>query len=272
MHALNLDWQIPHVMAILNVTPDSFSDGGKYFQHGQADLSSILQAVETMLVDGASIIDVGGESTRPGAEPVSIQQELDRVIPVIGAIKANFDVTISLDSSKVEVMREAAEVGVDLINDVCALTSPGSLDFCVEHGLPVVLMAGYEAIDPSLASSIVEQVFDYLHQRIAECLQAGLSENQIIIDPGFGFGKGLEGNIELMKHMPSFAEFNKPIAVGLSRKKMIPRLLQDSSAIALESGSVALAVLAYKQGAQIIRAHDVKSTKSALKIATEFLN
>lgn len=249
----------PLVMGILNLTPDSFSDGGKYLA-----LDRALSHAERMHEEGADIIDVGGESTRPGAAPVSVAQELDRVIPVIEKIKLELDVRLSIDTSKAEVIKEAAAHGVELINDVRALQQEGALSAAVNTNLPVCLM--HMQGDPQSMQSnpsyadLFSEIISFFRIRMAECVAAGLSPERIILDPGFGFGKTAQHNLTLINRLDEFSVLDKPLLVGLSRKSTIGLISGDERLIA----SVTAAVLAVQNGASIVRVHDVAETVSAL--------
>ena len=252
------------VMGILNSTPDSFSDGGRFVH-----LSDALRQVESMLTAGAGIIDIGGESTRPGAEAVGVQQELDRVIPVIEAVAQRFEVPISIDTSKPEVMRAAVAAGAGLINDVMALQLPGAVEAAVQLGVPVCLM--HMQGEPRTMQSaptyidVVGEVIDFLHQRAAACRAAGMAMQQIIVDPGFGFGKRLDHNLTLLQQLPRIHSLGYPVLVGMSRKSMIGQILGHNVAERL-SGSLALATMAAWLGANIIRVHDVQQTVDVVKV------
>jgi len=261
-----LDLSRPHVMGILNVTPDSFSDGG-YFNR----LDRALAHVESMLAAGATLIDVGGESTRPGAEPVSVEAELGRVLPVVEAISSRFDVVISVDTSTPEVMTASAQAGAGLINDVRALERPGALQAAAATGLPVCLMhrqgePGSMQDAPSYAS-VLDEVSAYLQARVAACEMAGISSARLLLDPGFGFGKSLEHNLQLFAGMGHLRPSGLPLLVGVSRKSMIGQVL-DRPVDQRLSGSLALAALAIGAGARIIRAHDVAETMDAVRMAS----
>ncbi|MGR5131260.1 dihydropteroate synthase [Vibrio alfacsensis] len=260
----SLDLSRPHVMAILNITPDSFSDGGKF---NSIDLA--LSQVDRMITAGVSIIDVGGESTRPGAPDVSLEEELQRVIPVIKAIREKYDVWISVDTSKAEVMRQAVEAGADLINDVRALQEPGTLEAAAEAKLPICLMhmkgqPRTMQINPQYGD-LMEDVSAFLKERIAACEAVGIDKSQLILDPGFGFGKTLEHNYHMLAHLDEFHQFGLPILAGMSRKSMIFRLL-DKPASDCTNASVVCATIAAMKGAQIIRVHDFEETIEAMKI------
>lgn len=260
----HLDLSFPHVMGILNVTPDSFSDGGKHNA-----LVDALTHTNEMVNAGATIIDVGGESTRPGADEVSVEEELERVIPVIDAIAQRFEVWISVDTSKADVIREAARVGAHIINDVRSLSEPGALEAAAATGLPVCLM--HMQGEPRtmqqapVYENIVSEVDTYFAQQIARCEAAGMKKEQLILDPGFGFGKNLSHNYELLAHLSDFHHFGLPLLVGMSRKSMIGQLLNVGPSQRL-TGSLSCAVIAAMQGAQIIRAHDVKETAEAMRV------
>ena len=262
-----LDLSAPIVMGILNVTPDSFSDGGRFLAPDKA----IRQALD-MQQQGASIIDVGGESTRPGASAVSADEECQRVIPVIEAIRNVSDVIISVDTSKPQVMRAAAAAGANMINDVRALQEPGALTVAAELDMPVCLMhmQGTPRNMQCLPQyhNVVEEVKAFLQQRIVQATAAGIRSDKIIIDPGFGFGKTLAHNIKLFKSINSFVELGMPVLVGVSRKRMIGSLLNNAPVEQRINGSVALAALAGYMGALILRVHDVKPTVDALRVAS----
>jgi len=255
----------PVVMGILNTTPDSFSDGGK-FQH----LDIALNQVEQMVSDGASIIDIGGESTRPGAADVSEQEELDRVIPLIEAVKRHLDVAISIDTSKAGVMKQAVASGADIINDVRGLQNEGCLQVAAEANVPICLMhmqglPRTMQADPQY-KDVVGDIIEFFEQRISACLAQGIKREQLIIDPGFGFGKTVEQNFQLLANLKAFKTLGLPILSGTSRKSMIGKLLNNEVEDRL-IGSVTTAVIAAQQGANIIRVHDVKETVEALKVA-----
>lgn len=263
-HGKRLDLSSPKVMGILNVTPDSFSDGGK-FNH----LDSALYHAEAMLNAGAVILDIGGESTRPGAADVAEQDELDRVIPAIEAIRSRFDCWISIDTSKAAVMREAVSAGADIINDVRALREPGALDVAAKAQVPVCLMhmQGQPRTMQSNPSydDLFGDIFDFFDARIHACQTAGIIRENIILDPGFGFGKTLTHNYQLLGKLEAFHRFGLPLLAGMSRKSMIFKLL-DKSPTDILGGSVACATLAALKGAQIIRVHDVAETSDAVRV------
>jgi dihydropteroate synthase len=260
-----LDLSTTKVMGILNVTPDSFSDGGAFDM-----LENGLVQAALMLFEGADIIDIGGESTRPGAQAVSVQQELDRVIPVIESISQRFDTIISIDTSKAQVMTEAVNAGASMINDVRALRENGALDAAVAAKVPVCLM--HMQGQPGMMQQapcyddVIKDVMLFLQQRISVCCEAGLAESQIIVDPGFGFGKSLEHNYQILARLEKFHQLKVPVLAGMSRKSMIGNLLQRKIDERL-AGNIAAATVAAQKGAQIIRVHDVKETVDAVKMA-----
>lgn len=254
----------PLVMGILNVTPDSFSDGGQYIEVEQA-----LRQVETMLQQGADIIDIGGESTRPGAPEVSTKEELRRVIPVITAIKSRFNCLISLDTNKAEVMQAGIDAGVDLINDVCGLEGEGVLAVIANTSVPVCIMH-MQGSPRSMQTNptyhnVVEEISQYFEKRIAKCEQLGISRDRIILDPGFGFGKTLSHNYQLLAGLEQFKQLECSLLIGLSRKSMIGQLLDEPVEQRL-TGSISALTLALNNGADIVRVHDVKESKQAVRI------
>ena len=257
------------IMGVLNVTPDSFFDGGQYVCEEQA----VKQAL-AMQEAGADIIDIGGESTRPGAPVVSEEEELRRVLPVIKAIRAQSEIQISIDTSKPGVMRDAVGAGANIVNDVRALREPGALDVVASLGVPVCLMhmQGEPDVMQKLPQyeSVVDEVVEYLEWQINRCLKSGIKKEQIWIDPGFGFGKSLAHNLSLLKHLSRFTQLDFPVLVGMSRKSMIGAITGAPVEERL-SGSLALAVVATMNGASIIRAHDVKETSEVAKICAAIL-
>ncbi|WP_052878850.1 dihydropteroate synthase [Vibrio coralliirubri] len=254
----------PHVMGILNVTPDSFSDGGKF-----NSLDNALLQAERMIQAGVSIIDIGGESTRPGAPDVPLEEELARVIPAIKAIRAKFDVWISIDTSKAEVMRQAVEAGADLINDVRALQEPGALEAAAGANVPVCLMHMKGQPRTMQANpnydDVLTDVEAFLKERVEACEAVGISKEQLILDPGFGFGKTIEHNYHLLAHLEKFHSLGLPVLAGMSRKSMIFKLLDKAPSDCMVA-SVTCATIAAIKGAQIIRVHDVEDTLEAMKI------
>lgn len=254
-------------MGVLNVTPDSFSDGGQLYRAGRADLDAILHRAEAMVAAGASLLDIGGESTRPGAEPVPEAEELARVVPVVAALAGRVDAMLSVDSSTPAVMRAAAEAGAHLINDVRALRRPGALAAAAASGLPVCLMhmqgsPGTMQADPRYAD-VVAEVEAFLRERVTACCAAGIDTGSILLDPGFGFGKTVAHNLALLAALPRLGALGYPLLVGLSRKSLIAKL-RGRSVEERMPASLALAVLAAERGARIIRAHDVAETADAL--------
>jgi dihydropteroate synthase len=263
--ALNLP-PSPVVMGIINMTPDSFYDGGS--------LPTVDEAVargEQILRDGASLIDIGGESTRPGAAKVSVQEELDRVIPVIEILSKRVAIPISIDTSNPDVMQAAVKAGAKMINDVRALTKPGAAQMAAKLGVAVCLM--HMQNDPETMQvaphydDVVSEVYQYLEQRIAACVAAGMDSKKIIIDPGFGFGKNLQHNLTLLRGLHLFKNLHHTILIGISNKSMIGQIL-DVGVEERVFGSVAAAIVAIGKGADIIRAHDVKATVDAIKVYT----
>ena len=259
-----LDLSFPQIMGILNFTPDSFSDSGQFFS-----LDKALFQVEKMLKEGATIIDIGGESTRPMAEEVSEAEELQRVIPLVEAVQKRFDCWISVDTSKAIVMQEAAKVGMDLINDIRALREPGALEIAGQLNLPTCIM--HMQGQPRTMQTnphyddVVQDVYQFLSDRTQACLAAGIAEENIIWDMGFGFGKTVQHNYKLLQQLSHFCESGYPVLVGLSRKSMIGAVL-DKPVTERVVGSVAGALIAAQNGATILRVHDVAATADALKV------
>ncbi|WP_258364247.1 dihydropteroate synthase [Halomonas sp. LBP4] len=257
-----LDLSFPRVMGILNVTPDSFSDGGRHLA-----LDDALRHAERMLAEGAAIVDVGGESTRPGADPISPQQELERVAPVVEALVRELDALVSVDTSSPAVMREVASLGAGLINDVRALEHQGALEAAAGSGLPVCLMHRQgEPRDmqqaPRYDVPVEEAVADFLESRVAACEAAGLRRERLLLDPGFGFGKTVEHNLRLLNRMERLTHLGLPLLVGMSRKSMIGKVLARPVEERLPGG-LALTALAVERGARILRVHDVGPTVDA---------
>ena len=260
----SLDLTRPQVMGVLNVTPDSFSDGGRY-----ASLAAAVAHGVRLAEEGAAVIDVGGESTRPGAQAVSEAEELARVVPVIERLRATTAAIVSVDTSKPAVMRAAAEAGAGLINDVRALADPGALEAAAASGCAVCLMhmQGQPRTmqqDPRYGD-VVAEVRAFLAARLAAARAAGVAADQLLVDPGFGFGKTLAHNLTLLRHLREFAALDAPLAVGLSRKSLIGTLTGRRGDERLH-GSIALAVLAVAAGARLVRAHDVAATVDALRV------
>ncbi|MCH7330598.1 dihydropteroate synthase [Acinetobacter modestus] len=259
-----LDLSQPQIMGILNVTPDSFSDGGKHHQKDQA-----VQHALQMIEDGAKIIDIGGESTRPNASPVALEEELRRVIPVVEAL-SNYDVIISIDTSQPEVMRAAVQAGAHIWNDVRALTRPQALETAAELNIPVVLMhmrgepTNMNQLDQY--QDVTEDVIQELQQRLDQALTIGVKPENIIIDPGFGFAKNAQQNFQLLNEFWKLNRMGYPILSGLSRKRFIGEALNGVPAQERAVGSVIGHLLSIQQGASIVRAHDVKATSDAIKV------
>lgn len=261
---MRLDLDRPIVMGVLNVTPDSFSDGGRFI-----DAEPALEHARRLAGEGADLIDIGGESTRPGAAAVSADEEIDRVVPLIERLVATLDIPISIDTSKPEVMRAAVAAGASMINDVTALTTDGSLAAAAELGVPVCLMHMQGTprtmqSDPQY-DDVVDDVFDYLADRVRACEAAGLARERLIVDPGFGFGKTLAHNLSLLHGLERFQGLGLPVLVGMSRKSMLGavtgRAVEDRV-----SASVAAALMAVERGAHIVRVHDVAATVDALRL------
>lgn len=264
-----LDLSQTQVMGIMNVTPDSFSDGGSLYDKNVVHLDKVLAKADEMVADGASILDVGGESTRPGAKAVSVSEELDRVLPVIERISKELDVIVSVDTSTPEVMRESAKLGAGLINDVRALGRPGTLEAVAETQLPVCLMhmQGSPASmqdNPSYAD-VIDEVRQFFEQRIKVCESAGIDKKRIILDPGFGFGKTVGHNLRLMNNIAKLDVSGLPLLIGTSRKSMIGAVLEREVEQRL-SGSLATVAIAVMQGASIMRVHDVKETVDVVRM------
>lgn len=259
-----LDLTRPCIMGVLNITPDSFSDGGQYFAPELA-----LEQAFRMVEQGADIIDVGGESTRPGALAVSLEEETRRVIPVLETLAAKLDVPVSIDTSKPELMRAAAAAGAGMINDVMALREPGAVQAAADTGLPVCLMhmqgRPRTMQERPLYDDVVREVIDFLAQRVVACEQAGIARSRLLVDPGFGFGKSLEHNLSLLKHLGRMQQLELPVLVGLSRKSMLGALTARAVGDRVYAG-IAGAVLAVQAGARIVRVHDVAATADALKL------
>ncbi|MDF2397834.1 dihydropteroate synthase [Pseudomonas sp. 3MA1] len=259
-----LDLARAHVMGILNVTPDSFSDGGRFSQ-----LDVALRHAEAMVLAGATLIDIGGESTRPGARAVSPLEELERVAPVVERINRELDVVISVDTSTPAVMRETARLGAGLINDVRALRRDGALDAAAATGLPVCLMHMLgepgDMQDNPHYQDVTREVSEFLVERMAACAAVGIEAERIVLDPGFGFAKTLQHNLSLFKHMEALHALGRPLLVGVSRKSMIGQSLNRPVAERLH-GSLALAALAVTKGAKIIRVHDVAETVDVVRM------
>ncbi|HEV2111844.1 MAG TPA: dihydropteroate synthase [Gammaproteobacteria bacterium] len=262
-----LDLSRPRIMGVLNRTPDSFSDGGAY-----TDLGAALAHARAMLAEGADILDVGGESTRPGAASVGVEEELKRVLPLIETLSGELKARVSVDTSKPEVMRAATAAGAVMINDVYALRQPGALEAAAASGAAVCLMhmQGEPRTmqqDPRYRD-VVKEVGEFLLERAGACLAAGIPRERIVLDPGFGFGKTLEHNLTLLRRLPELATLGYPLLVGLSRKSMLGTLLGGRPVEQRLYASVAAATAAAMNGARILRVHDVAPTADALKVTS----
>ncbi len=265
-----LDLSSPKVMGVLNITPDSFSDGGQLWADGGPDVPAALALARRMAEEGAAILDVGGESTRPGATPPKEQEEMDRVLPVVEALRREMPIVISVDTSSPPLMREAARQGAGLINDVRALRRPGALEAALAAELPVCLMhARGEPATMQEAphyTDVVQEVREFLAERVSACVAAGIPRERILLDPGFGFGKRDTHNLTLLKGLDLISAIGLPVLVGFSRKATIGRVLGRDIHGRL-AGGLALAVLALVGGASIVRSHDVRETADALAMA-----
>ena len=273
-----LDLSVPRVMGILNVTPDSFFDGGRY-----ARIDAALKQAEHMLQEGADIIDVGGESTRPGAGAVSENEELDRVMPVIEQLALNFEIPISIDTSKPAVMRAAVQAGAGMINDVCALQKDGALETAAAAPVPVCLMhmrgdPGTMQVTPEYCN-VVSDVRQFLSGRVDACVKAGIERGRLLLDPGFGFGKTLAHNLQLLKELTQIADLGLPLLVGLSRKSMLGGAVAAIHGLEKPApveqrlyAGLGAAVMVAMQGARILRVHDVRATREALAPLCAALN
>ena len=259
----------PSVMGVINVTPDSFSDGGKFLAPHEA-----LRQAGKMVVAGAEILDIGGESTRPGADSVGEQEELDRVIPIIEAIGAEFDVAVSIDTSKPRVMRESVAAGAGMINDVRALQADGALAAAVELQQPVCLMHMQGQPRTMQAEphydDVVDEVIQFLVNRVTQCVDKGLGKDLLVVDPGFGFGKTPAHNVELLANLRQLQRIGCPVLIGVSRKSTLGAIT-GRDVDDLLPASIAAAVVAVMQGAQIVRAHDVAETVDALRVARSLI-
>ena len=262
----SIDFSRINIMGVLNTTPDSFSDGGQFF-----DTRAAVEHARRLIDQGADILDIGGESTRPGAARVDTEEEIRRTIPVIEAVREFSDVPISIDSSKAEVMRQAACAGASMINDVWALRQPGAMQAAVESNLPVCLMhmlgePGSMQQDPQY-DDVVTEVASFLQERARAALDAGLKSQNLVLDPGFGFGKTLQHNLQLLHNLSAFAALGYPLLVGISRKSMLGLIL-DKPVEQRLYGSLSAAVIAALAGANIIRVHDVAETRDALALVS----
>ena len=267
---LSLDLSKAHVMGILNVTPDSFSDGGKHNQKDQA----VVYALQ-MIADGATVIDIGGESTRPGASPVEIEEEIRRVVPVVAEL-AKHNVVISIDTSQPEVIREAVKAGAHIWNDVRALTRPNALETAAELNIPIIIM--HMRGEPTTMNQldqyqdVTQDVIAELQQRVEDALKAGVKAENIMIDPGFGFAKNAQQNLKLLNEFYKLNEIGYPILSALSRKRFIGEALDGADAQNRAVGSVTAHLLSIQQGACMVRAHDVKAMSDAIKVWQAMMN
>jgi len=253
-------------MGVLNVTPDSFSDGGRY---NAADIA--VERALAMVEEGAAIVDIGGESTRPGAEPISADEELERVLPVLEAVRSRTEAILSVDTSKAEVVRAARRAGADLVNDVRALREPGALNAAAETDAAVCLMhmqgePGTMQQDPRYADPVAD-ICAFLQERIAACRDVGIADERIVVDPGFGFGKTLAHNMALLSGLSRIVSLGRPVLVGMSRKSMFKALLGIESPEARVTASAAAAAIAVTHGARIVRTHDIRATREAVEVA-----
>lgn len=267
----SVDLSFPKVMGILNVTPDSFSDGGSVFRDAKLDVSLALSRAQTMVQQGATFIDVGGESTRPGAVPVSLSEEMDRVLPVVEVIAKNLDCIISVDTSSPEIMVAASTLGAGLINDVRALTHEGAVEAVASTGLPVCLMhmrgSPMSMQQAPVYASVVDEVVDFFRERIDACCSRGIPAEKILLDPGIGFGKTDEHNIDLLAALNMFSQLGvgHNVLIGVSRKSLIGRLLKRDIDERM-AGSLAFGYDALVRGAKILRVHDIKETVDAVRV------
>ena len=264
-----LDLSRPVVMGIINVTPDSFSDGATLYRGSNLDIERAMTRAREMVASGAAILDIGGESTRPDASPVSVNEEMDRVLPLVARIAAELETVISVDTSTPVLMREAANAGAGLLNDVRALTREGALEAAAAANVPICLMhmqgePGSMQVAPHY-DDVVEDVCEYLQSRIASCERQGIARNRLLLDPGFGFGKSVTHNLKLLRELPRLAAIGLPLVVSLSRKSLIGKLLGREVGQRLPA-SLALAVLAAQRGAAVIRTHDVAATVDAVSM------
>ncbi len=264
-----LDLERVQVMGILNATPDSFSDGGKLFKHNKLSVDSALMRAVEMSKEGATIIDIGGESTRPGAEKVSLQEELDRVLPVVEVIAKELDVVISVDTSRPELISQAAKLGAGIINDVRALCLPGALQAAAESQLPVCLMhmkgTPQDMQDAPVYNNVVDEVIAFFNARIKACAEVGISADRLMLDPGFGFGKTLSHNLFLLNRLDQLQKLGFPLLTGTSRKSMIAGVLGREVDQRLP-GSLATVAIAVMKGAKIIRVHDVAESVDVVRM------
>lgn len=256
-----------YLMGILNVTPDSFSDGGRYF-----DKSAAIRRANEMVEEGADIIDIGGESTRPGSEPVTLEEEISRTIPVIEALAKNIKVPISIDTYKAEVVRRALDAGASIVNDISGLRfDPEMPKIVSQYKVPVIIMH-IKGTPKSMQANpqyeaLIHEIMDYFRESIRLAMKSGIAEDKIIIDPGIGFGKTVDHNLEIIKNLREFTLLEKPLLVGVSRKAFIGKILGDAPASERLEGTVAAVAISILNGANIIRVHDVKEMKKAALVA-----
>jgi len=265
-----IDFSNPVVMGILNVTPDSFSDGGKFY-----DEKNALEYAGKMIRQGADIIDVGGESTRPGANPVQFSEEISRIVPIIKKLASNFSVPISVDTRKAVVARAALDAGASIVNDISALGDSGMAKVVCQYNAGIVLMHIHGEPqtmqkNPLDEKNIIEKVKNHLQNRIDLAIQSGIKKNKIVIDPGIGFGKTFKANQVLLKNLEKLLDLKFPVLIGASRKKFIGEIIAEPSE-KRGAGSIAAHIIAYQNGAAIIRTHDVKETKDALMVVDSIL-
>ena len=269
-----LDLGRPRIMAVLNVTPDSFSDGGQFFAERRLELSRVVDVAAAMVAAGADIIDVGGESTRPGAEPVSVNEESARVLPVIEAL-GDLNTTISLDTSKPEVAQAGIRLGCHIVNDVRGLQDPGMVSVVAESDVGVCIMHMLGSPQSMQASprygNVVTEIRDFFQCQVHTCVQAGIAPERLMLDPGFGFGKTLEHNLALLRELESLRVAGLPLLVGLSRKSMLGALT-DREVGERRVASAVAAALAVERGANVVRVHDVDATRDALRIVLALRN
>ena len=272
---IEFDLNLPQVMGVVNVTPDSFSDGGTLYANDALSVAAAVDRAAIMVQEGASIIDIGGESTRPGADAVSVDEELSRVVPVIEALRERFSVAVSIDTSTPQVITAAAQAGAGLINDVRALQRDGALQAAADTGLPICLM--HIQGEPKTMQQephyddLLGEISGYFEERIQACRAVGIAREKLILDPGFGFGKTLQHNLQLLQSMPRLQKFNLPVLVGMSRKSMIGNVL-NKPVDERVYGGLAVAVMALERGATIVRTHDVGATVDALKMTQAVLS
>lgn len=262
-----LNLSTPAIMGVLNTTPDSFSDGGALYKNAVLDIERALCKARAMVEAGAQILDIGGESTRPGAAPISLDEESERVLPLVEKICKDLDVIVSVDTSSAQLMTEAASLGAGMINDVRALKREGALQAAANTGLPLCLMhmrgsPGDMQKSPHY-ENVVQSVVEFLKERVAACEGSGIVRTRLVLDPGFGFGKTVQHNLQLLQGLPQLAEIGLPLLVGFSRKSMIEKLIGRSVHERVPA-SLALAVLAVERGARIVRTHDVAATTDAV--------